>query len=167
MRADEDGVAVELEAMSAVEEVEMAKEARAAALRTFAAAPPPIASPMVEAPTVDADATSGTPGTIAFEDANLLETPYLRTRPFCEPDVQTPGGTFLFASPPPALRNVTNTHDAGANSGTPVPSIGRPFTVDFDSNFQTSSPGVWATKETKRAAERDDALYLQEVSIHT
>ena len=164
-----DGFAVELEALSAEEEVVMAKEARAADLRTFAVAPPPIASPMVEAPTVDADAAGSgyKPGAMAFEDAYLLETPYLRTRPFSEPDVQTPGGTFLFASPGrPAFRDVTNTHDDAANIGTPVPSIGRPFTVDFEANFQTSSPGVWDTKETKRAAARDDVFYLQEVCAH-
>jgi hypothetical protein len=133
--------------------VETAKEARAAALaRKDAAAVP---APSIEAPTVDPSSLFSSPRrttelALATADANLLETPYLQSRPFTQPDVETPGGTFLFASSsPPVLRDLTN-------SSTPVPSIGRPFDVDFESNMPTPQSNLLNQHS-------DDAIYLEEM----
>ena len=152
-RRDRDGVAAELELQA---EVENAKEARAAALARKAAAAavpaPPIAAPFVGL-ALQSTPERTTPITLAAGDANLLETPYLQSRSFTEPDVETPGGTFLFdSSSSPALRDVTNT------CSTPVPSIGSPFDVDFESNM--SAPQL---KHSTQAGHSEDKLYLEEM----
>eukprot|EP01043_Picozoa_sp_COSAG02_P058037 COSAG02_NODE_7155_length_3151_cov_3.877130_1_plen_430_part_00 len=150
-RSDRDGVATELELLA---EVESAKEARAAALARKSAAAVP--APSIEVPAVDPSLLFSSPRrtadlALATADANLLETPYLQSRSFTQPDVETPGGTFLFASSsPPALRDVTNSRSA------PAPSIGRPFEVDFDSNMPTPQ-----LKQPNQHS--DDTLYLEEM----
>lgn len=180
-RSDRDGVAVQLEVEEEQEQAERAKEARAAALmarKGFAAVPPPaVTAPSIELPAVvdrvpqsPSVRTVGTVGAeeetpLAFADANLLETPYLQSRAFTQPDCETPGGTFLFASasPAPVLRDVTNLGTRTTdNCGTPVPSIGRPFEVDFESNLPSSLPSS-AAKQSKQAAESEDELYLEDI----
>ena len=153
-RSDRDGVAAELELQA---EVENAKAARVVALaRKIPVAEtvpaPPIAAPFVGlAQHSTPERTAGI--TLATGDANLLETPYLQSRLFTEPDVETPGGTFLFdSSSSPALRDVTNA------CGTPVPSIGSPFAVDFESNMSTP-----VLKQSKQAGHSEDKLYLEEM----
>ena len=185
-RSDRDGVAVQLEVEEEQEQAERAKEARAAALmarKGFAAVPPPaVTAPSIELPVLSvvdgvpqspSVRTVGTVGAeeetpLAFADANLLETPYLQSRAFTQPDCETPGGTFLFASAspaPPVLRDVTNQRlgtRTTDNCGTPVPSIGRPFEVDFESNLPSSLPSS-AAKQSKQAAESEDELYLEDI----
>ena len=78
-------------------EVEHAKEARAAALArksAAAAAPAPVIEALAVDPVLYSPSKHTADLTLATADANLLETPYLQSRPFTEADVQTPGGTF-------------------------------------------------------------------------
>lgn len=165
-RSDRDGVAAQVELES---QVQSSMEARAAALSRKTAAAIP--APPVEGPPLDTafpspstrTAATATPtpddaeNWMAFADANLLETPYLQSRLFIEPDVETPDGTFLFASssPPPVLRDVTN--EAADSCSTPAPKIGRPFEVDFESNM----PAQQLQQPT--ASSSEDKLYLEEM----